>query len=116
MQFVMGTLGGIGADVVDNLVFLKRTADRLLGEDVQWSVLGSGRFQLNTVTVGAVMGSHVRVGLEDGLYLGRGELASSNADQVRKIRGILEALSLETATPAEAREILALKGLEQVGY
>jgi uncharacterized protein (DUF849 family) len=116
IQFVMGTMGGIGADALDNLVFMKRTADRLLGTDLQWSVLGSGRFQLSLVTAGAIMGSHVRVGLEDGLYIGKGELAKSNADQVRKIRGILEALSLDIATPAEARQMLDLKGNDQVGF
>lgn len=116
LQFVMGTLGGIGADAVDNLVFMKRTLDRLMGDAVQWSVLGSGRFQFNIVTAGAIMGSHVRVGLEDGLYLGKGEPARSNADQVRKIRGLLETLSLEVATPAEARRMLALKGRDQVGF
>ncbi len=116
IQFVMGTMGGIGADKVDNLVFMKRTLDRLVGADVHWSALGSGRFQFNIVTAGAIMGSHVRVGLEDGLYLGKGELAQSNAAQVRKMRGILESLSLEIATPAEARQMLGLKGKEQVGY
>jgi uncharacterized protein (DUF849 family) len=116
LQFVMGTLGGIGADVLDNLVFMKRTLDRLVGDDVQWSVLGSGRFQFNIVTAGAIMGSHVRVGLEDGLYLGRGQLAPSNAAQVQRLRTILEALSLEIATPAEARALLALKGKDQVGF
>jgi uncharacterized protein (DUF849 family) len=107
LQFVMGTMGGIGAEV-DNVVFMKRTADRLLGDEVQWSVLGSGRFQMNIVTVGAIMGSHVRVGLEDGLYLGKGQLAESNAQQVSKIRRILEELSMEIATPEEARGILGL--------
>lgn len=116
IQFVMGTMGGIGAEVVDNLVFMKRTLDRLIGDDVQWSVLGSGRYQLNTVTAGAIMGSHVRVGLEDGLFLGRGQLAPSNASQVAKIRSILEALSFEIATPAEAREMLGLKGKENTAY
>jgi uncharacterized protein (DUF849 family) len=114
LQFVMGTMGGIGADAVDNLVFMKRTLDRLVGPDVQWSVLGSGRFQFATVTAGAIMGSHVRVGLEDSLYLGKGQLAESNAQQVAKLRGILESLSLTVATPAEARHILALKGRDQV--
>jgi uncharacterized protein (DUF849 family) len=95
---------------------MKRTADRLLGDGVQWSVLGSGRHQINIVTAGAIMGSHVRVGLEDGLYLGKGKLAESNAAQVRKIRHIVEELSLEIATPAEARTMLALKGKEKVGY
>jgi uncharacterized protein (DUF849 family) len=116
LQFVMGTLGGIGAEVVDNLVFMKRTLDRLIGPEVQWSVLGSGRYQFNIVTAGAIMGSHVRVGLEDSLYLGKGQLAPSNAAQVQKMRGILEALSLELATPAEARAALGLKGNDKVRY
>lgn len=116
LQFVMGTMGGIGADVVDNLVFMKRTLDRLIGPDVQWSVLGSGRYQFNAVTAGAIMGSHVRVGLEDSLYLGKGRLAPSNAAQVQKLRSILEALSLEIATPAEARQRLGLKGKEGVRF
>jgi uncharacterized protein (DUF849 family) len=116
LQFVMGTLGGIGAEVVDNLVFMKRTLDRLIGPEVQWSVLGSGRYQFNIVTAGALMGSHVRVGLEDSLYLGKGQLAPSNAAQVQKMRGILEALSLELATPAEARAALGLKGNDMVRY
>lgn len=112
IQFVIGTMGGIGPDV-DNVVFMKRTAERLLGEDVQWSILGSGRHQINLVTVGAILGGHVRVGLEDGLYLRRGQLAESNAQQVAKVRHILEELSLEIATPAEARVMLDLKGLEK---
>ncbi len=115
MQFVIGTMGGIGPDV-DNVVFMKRTADRLLGDEVQWSVLGSGRHQMNVVTVGAIMGSHVRVGLEDSLYLQKGRLAESNAEQVSKIRRILEELSIEIANPAETRQMLDLKGLENVGY
>lgn len=109
LQFVMGTMGGIGADELDNLVFMKRSADRLLGEDVQWSVLGSGRYQMNVVTAGAIMGSHVRVGLEDSLYLQKGQLAENNAQQVRKIRHIMEELSLEIASPDEARSMLDLK-------
>lgn len=115
MQMVIGTMGGIGAEI-DNVVFMKRTADRLLGDDVQWSILGSGRHQFNLITVGAIMGSHVRVGLEDSLYLAKGKLAESNADQVRKIRRILEELSLEIATPDETRLLLGLKGIDQVGY
>lgn len=110
IQFVMGTMGGIGAEVVDNLVYMKRTADRLLGDDLHWSVLGSGRFQLNVVTTGAIMGSHVRVGLEDGLYIGKGELAKSNAEQVHKIKTVLDLLSISTATPTETRQMLGLKG------
>jgi uncharacterized protein (DUF849 family) len=115
LQFVIGTMGGIGPEV-DNIVHLKRTADRLLGEDIQWSVLGSGRHQLNVVTVGAIMGSHVRVGLEDSLYLAKGKLAESNAAQVEKIRRILAELSLDVATSDEARELLALKGLDKVAF
>jgi uncharacterized protein (DUF849 family) len=116
LQFVLGTMGGIGAEVIDNLVFMKRTVERLLGPEVQWSVLGSGRHQLNTVTAGAIMGSHVRVGLEDSLYLAKGQLAESNAQQVEKISRILRELSIEIATPAETRELLELKGKELVGY
>jgi uncharacterized protein (DUF849 family) len=115
IQTIFGTMGGIGPDV-DHIVHMKRTADRLLGDAYQWSTLGAGRYQMGIVTAAAIMGSHVRVGLEDSLYLGKGRLAESNADQVRKIRGILEALSLEIATPAEARQTLGLKGLENVGY
>jgi 3,5-dioxohexanoate:acetyl-CoA acetone transferase len=115
LQMIMGTMGGIGPEV-EHLVHLKRTADRLLGDGFEWSVLGAGRHQFNMVTAGAVMGSHVRVGLEDGLFIGKGELAPSNAAQVQKIRRILAELSLEAATPDEARQILGLKGLDQVGW
>jgi uncharacterized protein (DUF849 family) len=115
LQFVIGTMGGIGPEV-DNIVHLKRTADRLLGDEVQWSVLGSGRHQFNVITVGAIMGSHVRVGLEDSLYLGKGQLAPSNAAQVEKIRRILTDLSIETASSDEARQMLGLKGLENVAF
>jgi uncharacterized protein (DUF849 family) len=115
LQTIVGVMGGIGAEV-DHLAHMKRTADRLLGDAYQWSVLGAGRHQFNMITASAVMGSHVRVGLEDGLYIGKGQLAESNADQVRKIRRILNELSLEVATPDEAREILGLKGIDQVGW
>jgi uncharacterized protein (DUF849 family) len=115
IQTIFGTMGGIGPDV-DHIVHMKRTADRLLGDAYQWSTLGAGRYQMGIVTAAAIMGSHVRVGLEDSLYLGKGQIAESNADQVTKIRGILEALSLEIATPAEARQMLSLKGLAHVGY
>jgi uncharacterized protein (DUF849 family) len=115
VQTIFGTMGGIGTDV-DHIVQMRRTADRLLGDAYEWSVLGAGRFQMGVVTAAAIMGAHVRVGLEDSLYLGKGQLAESNADQVRRIRGILEALSLEIATPDEAREILCLKGRDQVAY
>jgi uncharacterized protein (DUF849 family) len=116
LQFVMGTMGGIGAEVVDNVVFMKRTVDRLLGTEVQWSVLGSGRYQLNTVTTGALMGSHVRVGLEDSLYLGKGKLAENSAQQVSKIKRIMEDLSIEVASSDEARQMLDLKGISKVAY
>ncbi len=116
IQFVMGTMGGLGADAIDNLVYMRQTAERLLGRDLEWSVLGGGRYQMNVVTSGAIMGSHVRVGLEDSLYIGKGQLAESNAQQVAKIKHILEELSLETATSDEARGMLKLKGLENVGY
>ena len=116
LQFVLGTLGGIGADVIDNLVFMKRTVDRLLGEDVHWSVLGGGRYQMNTVTAGAIMGSHVRVGLEDSLYIAKGELAESSAQQVEKISRILTDLSIEVAAPHKVREMLALKGKASVNF
>ena len=116
IQFVMGTMGGLGADMVDNLVYMRQTADRLLGTDLEWSVLGGGRYQMNMVTAGAIMGSHVRVGLEDSLYLAKGKLAESNAQQVAKIKRILNELSLETATPNEARAMLDLKGLDNVGF
>jgi uncharacterized protein (DUF849 family) len=115
VQTIFGTMGGIGTDV-DHIVQMRRTADRLLGDAYEWSVLGAGKYQMGVVTAAAIMGAHVRVGLEDSLYLGKGQLAESNADQVRKIRAILEALSLEIATPDEAREILQLKGRDQVGF
>jgi len=98
------------------LVYMHQTADRLLGDEVQWSVLGSGRYQMNIVTAGAIMGSHVRVGLEDSLYLGKGQLAENNAQQVAKIKRILTELSLETATSDEVRSMLGLKGLENVAF
>lgn len=115
IQTIFGTMGGIGPDV-DHIVHMKRTADRVLGDAYQWSTLGAGRYQMGIVTAAAIMGSHVRVGLEDSLYLGKGQLAESNADQVARIRRILEELSLEIATPAEARQLLGLKGLDSVGY
>jgi uncharacterized protein (DUF849 family) len=115
VQSIFGVLGGIGADM-ENLAHMRRIADKLFGEDYQWSILGAGRVQTRFVTAGAIMGGHVRVGLEDSLYLGKGELARSNADQVRKIRGILEGLSLEIATPDEARQMLALKGRQHVAF
>jgi uncharacterized protein (DUF849 family) len=111
VQLILGILGGIGPDA-ENLVHMKTTADRLFGSDYRWSVLGAGRHQTNLVTIGAILGGNVRVGLEDSLYLSRGQLATSNAEQVAKIMRILGELSLQVATPDEARELLALKGAE----
>src|SRR5471032_2714163 len=115
VQMIFGILGGIGPDL-RNLVFMKETADHLFGDDYQWSVLAAGRFQIPFATQALLLGGNVHVGLEDSLYIGRGELASSNAQQVTKIRKILEDLSLEIATPTEAREILQLKGGDRVGF
>ena len=115
VQTIFGILGGIGADH-DNLVHMKRTADRLFGTDYHWSILAAGRHQMSFVTMGAIMGGHVRVGLEDSLYLGRGKLAQSNAEQVARIRRILAELSLDLATPDEARAMLDLKGRGSVGF
>ena len=115
VQTIFGILGGIGADM-RNLMFMKETADRLFGDDYRWSVLAAGRSQIPFATQAAMMGGNVRVGLEDSLFIGRGKLASSNAEQVAKIRRILEELGHSIATPAEAREILALKGGDRVGF
>jgi len=109
VQTIFGILGVIGPEIED-LLHMRRTADRLFGDQYQWSILGAGRHQTNLVTIGAIMGGNVRVGLEDSIYLERGRLAESNGDQVAKIRRILRELSLEIATPDEARELLALKG------
>ena len=114
IQFVLGILGGIGADP-DNLIHMKRIADKLFGDSYQFSVLAAGRQQMPLISIAAAIGGNVRVGLEDSLYDGR-QLAKSNADQVRRIRGILDGLSLEVATPAEAREMLALKGGDRVAF
>jgi uncharacterized protein (DUF849 family) len=109
VQCILGILGGVGPDV-ENLVHMKGTADRLFGEDYMLSVLGAGRHQTRLVTVGAVLGGNVRVGLEDSIYLEKGRLAESNAQQVEKIARILRELSLDIASPAEARDMLGLKG------
>jgi uncharacterized protein (DUF849 family) len=111
VQAILGILGGIGPDV-ENLVHMKSVADRLFGDDYNLSVLGAGRHQTRLVTVGAILGGNVRVGLEDSIYLEKGRLAESNAQQVAKIARILRELSLEIATPADARELLGLKGPE----
>jgi uncharacterized protein (DUF849 family) len=115
VQLIFGILGGIGAEM-RNLMFMKETADRLFGDDYRWSMLAAGRAQIPFATQSAMMGGSVRVGLEDSLYIGRGKLASSNADQVAKMRRILEELGYEIATPAEARAMLALKGGDKVGF
>ncbi len=115
LQFVMGILGGITAEV-ENLVFMKRTADKLFGDNYNWSVIGAGSQQMNMAAVAAQMGGHVRVGLEDSLYIEKGKLAKSNAEQVHKIRSILETQGQEIATPAEAREMLGLKGAGKVNF
>ncbi len=109
VQTIFGILGGIGPEP-ENLMHMKATADRLFGDDFYWSILGAGRHQMNLVTMGAILGGSVRVGLEDSIYLSKGVLAESNADQVAKIVRILGELSLEIATPDEAREMLGLKG------
>jgi uncharacterized protein (DUF849 family) len=114
LQSVFGILGGMGTDA-ELLGYFRATADRLFGrENYQWSVIGAGRHQMRIGTMAAILGGNVRVGLEDSLYLRKGELAKSNAAQVRKIRGILEELSFEIATPDEVRKILHLKGGDQV--
>ena len=115
IQTVFGILGGIGTHP-DDVMHMKRTADRLFGDDYRWSVLGAGASQMKIAAMAASMGGNVRVGLEDSLWIGKGQLAQSNAQQVRKVRDILEGLGLEIATPAEAREILQLKGLEKVAF
>lgn len=115
IQFIFGILGGIGPDV-ENLVFMKRTADKLFGDNYRWSVLGAGGAQMSLSTTASQMGGNVRVGLEDSLFISRGKLADSNAQQVQKIRRIVEDLGCEVATPEEAREILDLKGGDQVNF
>lgn len=116
IQSIYGILGGMGADP-ENLTIMRTTADRLFGrENYRFSVLGAGRHQMPLLTMAAIMGGNVRVGLEDSLYLGRGEYARTSAEQVRKIRRILEELSLDIATPDEARAMLGLKGKDAVNF
>lgn len=116
VQMIFGILGGIGPDL-ENLVFMKGAADRLFGRDTfQWSVLAAGKHQMPFLTQAALMGGHVRVGLEDSLFIERGRLATSNAQQVEKIVRILREMGHEPATPAEAREMLALKGGDRVEF
>jgi uncharacterized protein (DUF849 family) len=115
VQSIFGVLGGAGADT-ENLVHAKGIADRLFGDQYRWSVMAIGRNQMPFITMGAINGSAVRVGLEDSLYAGKGRLAKSNAEQVRLIRSILEPLSLEIATPTETRQMLDLKGGDNVAF
>ena len=115
IQMIYGILGGVGADP-DNLMHMHTIAQRLFGDAYEWSVLAAGRHQMPFATQAAILGGNLRVGLEDSLYIAKGELAKSNADQVAKIRRIIEDLSLTVATPAEARERLALKGGDRVGF
>ena len=115
VQTVFGILGGIGTHP-DDVMHMKRTADRLFGDDYRWSVLGAGASQMKIAAMAASMGGNVRVGLEDSLWIGKGQLAESNAQQVRHVRAILEGLGLEIATPAQAREILQLKGAANVAF
>ncbi|MER9259903.1 3-keto-5-aminohexanoate cleavage protein [Mesorhizobium sp. M0619] len=115
VQTIFGLLGGIGSDPED-MMHMRSTAERLFGDDYLWSILAAGKHQMNLCTMGAIMGGNVRVGLEDSLYVGKGALAKSNAEQVAKIKRILGELSLEIATPEEARQLLDLKGGNEVGF
>lgn len=116
IQMVFGILGGMGADI-DNLVHLHKKANELFGADsYEWSVLAAGRHQMPFATQSAILGGNLRVGLEDSLFIGKGELATSNAQQVKRVRTIIENLGLTVAAPAEARERLGLKGAYRVGF
>ena len=115
IQTVFGLLGGIGPHA-EEVLHMKRTADRLFGDAYRWSVLGAGRSQMPVAAIGAAMGANVRVGLEDSLWIGRGRLAESNAQQVTQVRKIIEGLGLEVATAADAREMLQLKGGDKVAF
>ena len=115
VQTIFGILGGIGPDH-ENVMHMRTIANKLLGDQYHWSVLAAGRHQMPLITQAAIMGANVRVGLEDSLWLGRGQLATSNADQVTRIRQILAALSLDIATPDEARQMLDLKGGDRVAF
>jgi 3,5-dioxohexanoate:acetyl-CoA acetone transferase len=115
IQSVFGILGGIGTHAED-IAHMRRTADRLFGDNYQWSVLGAGAAQMRIAAMAAAMGGNVRVGLEDSLWAGPKRLSQSNAEQVKIVRGIVEGLGLQIATPDEAREILSLKGGDQVAF
>ena len=108
-------MGGVGADP-ENLTYMVNTADKLFGDDYYLSVFAAGKMQMTFATLGSIMGGSVRVGLEDSLYISKGELATSNAQQVKKIRDVLETLSFEIAKADEARDLLQLKGADQVGF
>jgi uncharacterized protein (DUF849 family) len=115
VQTIFGILGGLGTDPED-VLHMRRTADRLFGNDYHWSVLGGGRHQMKIGAMAAAMGGNVRVGLEDSLWDGPGQLAESNAAQVRRIRQIIEGMGSEVATPDETRAILQLKGADRVAF
>ena len=115
IQFILGIHGAIQPSV-RNLLFMKETADSLFGDNYLWSVLAAGRHEFNLGTVGAVMGGSVRVGLEDNIYLSKGELARGNAEMVAKIKRIVHELSIETASPQETRQLLGLKGRERTRF
>jgi len=115
VQLIFGVLGGIGADIA-NLMFMKQTADRLFGSDYVWSVLAAGRHQMPFAAQSVLLGGSVRVGLEDSLYIGPRTLASSNAEQVVKVRSIVETLGYVIATPADVRQLLRLKGSSAVAF
>jgi uncharacterized protein (DUF849 family) len=115
IQTCFGLMGGIGTHP-DDVMHMKRTADRLFGDNYRWSVLAAGAAQMKVAAMAASMGGHVRVGLEDSLWLGKGQLAKTNAEQVTRVRQIIEGLGLEIATPDDAREILALKGGDKVAF
>jgi 3,5-dioxohexanoate:acetyl-CoA acetone transferase len=115
VQLIFGVLGGIGSDIA-NLLFMKQTADRLFGSDYVWSVLAAGRQQMPFAAQSVLLGGSVRVGLEDSLFIGPGALAGSNAEQVVKVRSIVETLGYEIATPADVRQLLGLKGASAVGF
>ena len=115
IQFCLGILGGAGAEI-DNLLFMVRTAERLFGDAFEWSILGAGRHQMTMATQNVLLGGNARVGLEDSLMIERGKLATSNAEQVAKIVGIVRSMGMEVATPDQARERLGLKGADQVRF
>ncbi len=115
IQTCFGLLGGIGAHP-EEVLHMKRTADRLFGNNYRWSVLGAGASQMKVAAQAAAMGGHVRVGLEDNLWLDKGVLSRTNAAQVTRVRQIIEGLGLEVATPEEARQLLDLKGGDRVGF